>query len=173
MTRIALYFGSNEGATEIAAEKIGKKLQELGGTDVQVSNIGTSELFDLELWDKLIIGCPTYNIGELQDDWFLAYEDLEALELQGRQVALFGMGDQYGYPESFQDAIGILGKRLRECGAEIVGYTSTDGFEFSNSVGVENGKFMGLSLDNDNQADLTDGRIDAWASQLVKEFGIK
>jgi len=172
MTKIAIYYGTNEGATELAAEKIGKTLQEAAGSAVEVKNIGSEELFDLELWDKLIIGCPTYNIGELQDDWFLAYDNMDALELNGRQVALFGLGDQFGYPDSFQDAVGIIGRKVRDCGAELVGFTDPAGFEFSTSAAMEDGKLMGLALDNDNQADMSDDRIVAWVAQIVKEFGI-
>ncbi len=60
----------------------------------------------------------------------------------------------------------------RDAGATLVGYTSTDGHDFDDSFGLEDGKFMGLCLDNDNQADQTDDRIAAWVEQLKGEFGL-
>ncbi|MBZ0307310.1 MAG: flavodoxin domain-containing protein, partial [Anaerolineae bacterium] len=122
-------------------------------------------------YDKLIIGVPTYNIGELQDDWFFVFDELAEVVLVGIQVALYGMGDQYGYPDTFQDAIGILGRRLRDdCGAELVGYWPTDGYEFTDSLAIEDGKFMGLALDDGYQGNLTEARVKAWVKQLIAEF---
>jgi flavodoxin I len=37
---------------------------------------------------------------------------------------------------------------------------------------VKDGKFVGLVLDEDNQSELTDGRIKNWVAQLKQEFGI-
>ena len=84
------------------------------------------------------------------------------------------MGDQEGYSDNFQDAIGILGTKFMERGGELCGFTDAeDGtFEFDKSVGVWEGFFLGLSIDEDNQKDQTDGRIKAWAPGVLKEFGI-
>ena len=70
-------------------------------------------------YDFLIIGCPTWNIGQLQDDWDNHFLELEAFDLIGKKIAIFGLGDQYGYPESFCDAIGILGRKFIAQGAEL------------------------------------------------------
>jgi flavodoxin I len=37
---------------------------------------------------------------------------------------------------------------------------------------VRDGKFVGLALDEDNQSELTAGRIEAWATQLKTVFGL-
>ena len=36
---------------------------------------------DLDTYEKLIIGCPTWHIGELQDDWDAIYEEYKKLVL--------------------------------------------------------------------------------------------
>lgn len=51
--------------------------------------------------------------------------------------------------------MGILEKKVSELGGETVGYWSTDGYEFTDSKAVRDGKFAGLALDEDNQSELT------------------
>jgi len=81
--------------------------------------------------------------------------------------AFLGLGDQYGYPDTFCDALGILGRKFVERGAQLVGFTSTEGYDFSDSLGVEEGMFMGLALDEDNESERTGERITDWVWQLV------
>ena len=90
----------------------------------------------------------------------------------GKFVGLFGAGDQVGYEESFQDALGILGRKLRMRGAKLIGFTSTAGYDYSRSEGVEGARFMGLALDFDNQADLNALRIAAWVGQIATEMNL-
>lgn len=68
--------------------------------------------------------------------------------------------------------MGILEEKIIERGGTTVGYWSTDGYEFSDSKALRDGKFVGLAIDEDNQSDLTDKRIKAWVAQLKKEFGV-
>lgn len=169
--KIGLYFGSTAGTTEEAAELIKKELELTFPDVVDLRDIGKNPADTMMDYELLIVGCPTYNIGELQDDWFMVFEDLEMLSFAGCKVAMFGMGDQYGYADTFVDAIGILGKRFRDdCGANLVGYTSIEGYNFIGSVGLEEGRFMGLALDDDNQGSLTAERIKKWVAQLIQEF---
>lgn len=174
MTKIGLFYGSTAGMTADIAERIKEVFDAHREGLIEIYDIATVELDMLYEYDKLIIGVPTYNIGELQDDWYFAFDNLENLVLIGMQVALFGLGDQYGYPDTFQDAIGILGRRLRDdCGAELVGYWPTEGYDFVESAGVEDGQFMGLALDEDGQAELTEQRIRSWVEQLMTEFTLE
>lgn len=173
MAEIGLFYGSTSGNTENAADLIKAAFDDIQAGLVETHDIGKCNLDALMDYDKLIIGVPTYNIGELQDDWFLVYDQLDTLALAGCKVALFGLGDQYGYSDTFQDAIGILGEKLREIGAELIGYTSTQGYDFNSSLGAEGEQFMGLALDDDFQANLTEPRIRAWVQQLVQEFELE
>lgn len=170
MTTIGLFYGSTAGTTEDAARLIQQEF-ERAGHQVDVHDVGTTDIEAMVDYDKLIIGVPTYNIGELQDDWYMVFDELADLVLIGVQVALFGLGDQYGYADTFQDALGILGRRLRDdCGANLLGFWPSEGYDFNYSAGVEDGLFMGLALDDDHQAALTESRIKAWVQQLVREF---
>ncbi|BDA73911.1 flavodoxin [Calothrix sp. PCC 7716] len=170
MAKIALFFGTQTGNTQTEAEIIQK---EFGGEDVvSLYDISKAESSDFDEYSYIIIGCPTWNIGELQSDWEDFYDELDNVNFSGKKVAYFGAGDQVGYPDSFQDAMGILEERISELGGETVGYWPTDGYEFNESKGVRDGKFVGLALDEDNQSDLTDKRIKSWVSQIKSEFGL-
>jgi flavodoxin I len=170
MSRIGLFFGSTTGKTELVAETIQK---EFGGDDVvTLHNIMDADEDDFADYQYLIIGCPTWNIGELQSDWEGFFPELDDIDFNGKKVAYFGTGDQIGYADNFQDAMGILEEKITELGGTTVGYWSTDGYDFNESKAVKNGKFVGLALDEDNQSDLTDERIKGWVAQLKKEFGL-
>jgi flavodoxin I len=171
--RIGLFYGSTNGTTEWLAETIADTWAEAGMTKLEPINIAdVDELTDLLEYDYLIIGCPTWDIGELQEDWDVKSPQISDLDMSGKLVAIFGSGDQEGYPDNFQDAIGILGKKFRECGATLVGFTSIDGYDFDESAGVENDKFMGLSIDEINQDSLTSERVQAWVTQIISEFDL-
>ena len=110
-----------------------------------------------------------HDIAGVPVEKMLAYD---ALDLTGKEIAIFGLGDQYGYPENYCDAIGILGRKFAAQGAELVGFTPDDGYEFSYSQGVEDGMFLGLALDEENETERTLERIAGWIWQLVDEFDL-
>ncbi len=60
----------------------------------------------------------------------------------------------------------MLSEKISELGGTTVGYWSTDGYEFTDSKALRDGKFVGLALDEANQSDLTQERIKAWVAQL-------
>ena len=51
-----------------------------------------------------------------------------------------------------------------ETGAEIVSGVDASGYNYSNSAAVTDGKFIGLALDETNEADKTDERIASWVA---------
>lgn len=171
-TPIGLFYGTDTGFTEIVVKLLVEEFNLVAPGLLTVHNIGDVPVTAMQPYSRLIIGCPTWDVGQLQADWDKAYNELDTLDLSGKQVAIFGLGDQYGYPDSYCDAIGILGRKLRERGAELVGFTSTEGYEFTYSDGVENGRFMGLALDEDNESDKSPERISEWVWQLVDEFDL-
>jgi flavodoxin I len=170
MSQIGLFYGTQTGNTQTEAELI---QQEFGGDSiVDLHDIARAETSDFEPYNAIIIGCPTWNVGELQSDWEDFYDQLDKIDFSGKKVAYFGMGDQEGYPDSFQDAMGILEEKISAQGGVTVGYWSTESYDFSESKAVRDGKFIGLALDEDNQPALTEKRIKAWVLQLKTEFGV-
>ncbi len=159
----AIVFGSSMGNTEEAANLIAQNL----GIDT-VINISSSNAGELNGFDKLIIGSSTWGSGDLQDDWDAF--DFDALEVNGKTIALFGMGDSSSYADTYCDAIGIIYEKLSAKGAKIVGSVATDGYSFDASKAVKDGKFVGLALDADNQSDETEPRVKAWCDQIRSNF---
>lgn len=170
MAKIGLFYGTQTGNTQTAAELIQK---EFGGDNVvDLHDISSATTEDFEGYDYLIIGCPTWNIGELQSDWEGFYEELDAIAFHSKKVAYFGTGDQIGYADNFQDAMGILEEKIASLGGTTVGYWPADDYDFSESRAFRDGKFVGLAIDEDNQADLTANRIKTWVTQLKREFAL-
>ncbi|MBW4555828.1 MAG: flavodoxin FldA [Trichormus sp. ATA11-4-KO1] len=167
--KIGLFYGTQTGKTESAAEII---RDAFGGDVVTLHDVSQADVADFDEYECLIIGCPTWNIGELQSDWEGLFQELDEVDFSGKTVAYFGTGDQIGYADNFQDAIGILEEKIAQQGGKTVGYWSTDGYDFSDSKALRNGKFCGLALDEDNQSDLTDERVKTWVAQLKTEFGL-
>lgn len=157
---VTVIYGSDNGTTQDIANRIAKKL---GG---RVVNITTATKADFEGSDFLILGSPTYGLGNLQPDWEDNLDKLKDADLSGKKVAIFGTGDQASYPDTFVDAIGLLYDEAVAKGANVVGLTETSGYDFTGSLGLRDGKFLGLAIDMDNQGAKTNARIDAWVAQL-------
>lgn len=172
MTPIGLFYGSDTGFTEIVVRLIEEEFSTINPNLLTVHDIANVPVTFMKPYNRLIIGCPTWDVGHLQADWDKAYNELDTLDMSGKQVAVFGLGDQYGYPDSYCDAIGILAEKFADLGAELVGFTPTEGYEFTHSEGVKDGQFLGLALDEDNESDKSPQRISDWVWQLVDEFDL-
>ncbi|MEH6466752.1 MAG: flavodoxin FldB [Porticoccus sp.] len=169
---IGLFYGSSTCYTEMVAEKI---VEELGETLVDIHNVADEPVVTMQDYNYLILGIPTWDYGELQEDWENIWDDIDTLNLTGKTVALFGLGDQDGYPEWFLDAMGYLWAKVCNQGAKTVGYWPVDGFEFKESKALtpDQQHFVGLAIDDENQFDLTDERIKQWCQQVLREFDLE
>ena len=169
---IGLFYGSSTCYTEMAAEKIRERI----GTEwIDLHNVAEDPIALAEQYDFLIFGIPTWDYGELQEDWENIWDDLARLDLHGKTVALFGLGDQEGYPQWFQDALGYLHAQLVTQGARAVGYWPAEGYQFEESKGLtdDGSQFVGLALDEENEFELSDQRIERWCNQVMAEFGLQ
>ena len=167
--KIGLFYGSTTCYTEMTAEKI----QAVLGADViDIHNIKDVPLNKCLDYDILIFGISTWDYGELQEDWESHWDEISELDLNGKIMALYGLGDQIGYTDWFQDALGMLHEQVVSVGAYMIGYWPNKGYEFASSKGLTEDKshFVGLSLDEDNQYQLTDERIATWCQQIQQEI---
>ncbi len=160
--KIGLFYALKSDKTARVAEMIKKEL----GDEPVVEAVETAWQKDFETYDLLIIGASTWFDGELPVYWDELYPELQSLELKGKKVALFGLGDQVKYPDNFADSLGILAEAFEHAGAEVVGYTDVEGYTFSHSKALRNGKWCGLVLDEDNQSNLTEARVKQWCNAL-------
>ena len=167
MKKIGLFYAANA----VKTSQIAKKIREALGTEY-VDIIPAEQAWgnDFEAYDNLIVGVSTWFDGELPTYWDELIPELETLDLKGKRVALFGLGDQVNYPDNFVDGLGILADAFEKAGAILVGFTSAEGYSFNRSRALRDGKWCGLVIDIENQSKLTDKRIADWCEQLKKEF---
>ncbi|MGF7139243.1 flavodoxin [Roseimarinus sediminis] len=167
MKKIGIFYSFNANKTN----QIGKKILEaFGDADIEAVNAEdvTEALFTK--YDNMIIGVPTWFDGELPNYWDEFVPALEDISLKGKKAAVYGLGDQKGYPENFNDGVGIFAEILENQGAEIVGFTSREGYTYESSRAERGDQFCGLCIDQENQARMTKKRIENWIEQLKKEF---
>ncbi|WP_448211937.1 flavodoxin FldB [Colwellia sp. MEBiC06753] len=174
--KIGLFYGSTTCYTEIAAEKIQATIQATGNNTgcnlVELNNIKDVSLSLIADYDLLILGISTWDYGELQEDWESHWQELAGIDFSNKIVALFGMGDQIGYTEWFQDALGMLHEVVEAQGGHVIGYWPNQGYEFeaSKALTADKSQFVGLALDEDNQYNQSDERISQWCQQILAEI---
>ena len=162
MSKIAIVYGSSTGATEAVAEKIQALLE--GATLFNAAEVSVE---DLQPFDFYVFGASTTGVGDLQDDWEVLLPKVEKMNLSGKKIALFSLGDSASFSTSFAGGMYPMYKAFKGK-AELVGAVSTDGYTYDESDAVVDGKFVGLALDEDNEYDLTDERLQAWTDELKK-----
>lgn len=160
MNKTIVIYGSSTGTCQSIAEKIASKLK-VEAIDVQTLDAGV-----VDSYDNLIIGTSTWGAGELQDDWYDGLKLLQGANLSGKTFAIFGCGDCESYGDTFVSAMGELYNGLKGSGAAFIGRVPTAGYNFSDSEAVVDGEFVGLALDDVNEEDKTDERIDAWIESI-------
>lgn len=167
--KIGLFYGSTTCYTEMAAEKIRNII---GEELVDIYNVKETPLETMQQYDLLILGISTWDFGELQEDWAEVWPQIGSLSLEGKYVALFGLGDQEGYGEWYLDAMGLLHDALQPAGVQFLGYWPTTGYQFeaSKAVTEDGSQFVGLALDEDSQYELSDERIASWCEQVLTEY---
>lgn len=167
MAKIGIFYGSSTGNTEFAAHKI---QLELGVENADLIDVSGAVSAQLDRYDFLIFGTSTWGLGEPQDDFDEFLPEIEKADLNGKTVALFGLGDQIVYEYSFLNALGILYQKLKTKGCKITGQWPVDGYTFKKSGAVINNRFIGLAIDEENQSELTDERVKKWVRNIKKEI---
>lgn len=162
MKKTVVVYGSSTGTCESIANTIADKL---GTEAINVADMTADTIADN---DVLLLGTSTWGAGELQDDWYDGIDVLKEADLEGKTVAIFGCGDAESYPDTFCGAMGEIYNAVSDR-ATVVGSVSTDGYTFDDSEAVQNGQFVGLALDDVNESDKTEARIDAWIASLPLE----
>ena len=168
LNSVGVYYSTSTGNTETVCGYI---CEELGADMVDIADAEDGEITS---HDTIIVGAQTWNTGADEqrsgtgwDDWL--YDTLPNLELDGKKVAVFGVGDQASYADNYCDAAGELYDLFKEKGCTMIGMTSTDGYDHEESKAIVDDKFVGLMCDEDNQDDLSEDRAKAWIEQLKGE----
>ena len=166
--KIGLFVGSDTGNTD----EIGQMLIDRWKvSEIELIDAPNMTAADYDRFQIIIIGLPTWYDGELQSDFDAFYEEFKTIDFSGKAVAMFGLGDQTGYPEFFVDGLGILGQVILDNGGYVFGMWPNEGYEFDESKGLYNEDlFYGLALDFENQMDLNESRLESWIEQIEKEI---
>lgn len=167
MSKTAIIYSYHTHKSKKVAEKI---IDEFGKSKIEAVNAEEIDGDVLKKYDNFILSTPTWFDGELPNYWDEFVPELEDMDLKGKTFAVFGLGDQKGYAENFCDAIGILVTILEDCGAKVVGHVPVDGYNFESSKAQRGNEFVGLPIDQENQARKTNQRVKDWVNQLKKEF---
>jgi flavodoxin I len=173
MAKVGIFFGTDTGNTRRIAKDISTTLT--GAVAAKPVNIRNVTVEDLLAFDTLILGTPTYGEGQLPglstgnatESWEEFLPKLEGQDFSGKKVAIYGLGNQKGYPAEFVDAMFYLYEQFKACGATIIGAWDTEGYKFTGSKAVVDDRFVGLVLDQENQKDLTPARLESWLTNLA------
>jgi len=168
---VGIYFATTTGKTEDIAERLHGLL---GSADAPKDISDVDDLSELSGHDGVICGIPTWNTGADSERsgtaWDSILEDIGELNLNGKKVAIFGLGDSSTYTENYCDAMEELHRYFQQAGASMVGYVEKTDYTFDESKSVVGEKFCGLPLDEDSESDMTDERLSGWAEKLKSEI---
>lgn len=167
MKKVGLFYSFNTKKTSQTAKMI---IENLGKENVEEINVETLTEDQFTKYNNIILGVPTWFDGELPNYWDEFVPAIEDLDLKSKKIAIYGAGDQKGYPENFVDGVGIMAELIEKQGADIVGFTSVKGYTFEHSKAQKGDQFVGLALDFENQVAMNKERITLWCEQLKKEF---
>ena len=167
MARIGIFYGSTNGNVE----QIANEIQQIFGTETaDLINIKDATADDLTKYPYLIFGTSTCENGNLQKDWQKKLTVFEQIDFSEKKIAIFCLGDQKHYPDTFADGMGILYEKLNEFDADIIGNWYAHGYVFNKSRAFVNGSFVGLVLDETFQPAVTKIRIQKWTDYLKTQF---
>lgn len=167
MKKTGIIYGSSTGTCEGIAQTIAGKLGIASSDVIDVAKLTDDKVNEYE---ALLLGTSTWGDGELQDDWYDGIKILKSADLSGKVVALFGCGDCESYGDTFCDGMGIIYEDLKDSGCVIVGKVPAGDYSYSSSVSVVDDKFVGLALDEMNESDKTEERIDAWVAEIKNDL---
>lgn len=127
MQKAIIVYWSGTGNTEIMAEKI-KEGMEAKQYEVEMTEVYYANIDDILSYDKILFGCPSMGIEELEEEEFEPFfEEIES-QLSNKKIALFG---SYGWGdgewmEAWEERVSNLDISLFEKGLIINSTPSTD-----------------------------------------------
>lgn len=171
MNKIGLFYAPKGGSVNAMAALL---TEELGSKNVDMMCITEVDADKILEYDKVIFGNSAIHSGSTLADsdknWKEFLTQLKKINLKGKKVAVFGLGNHLSYPSHFVDSIGDLVDFLSELDATICGKVKPDDYTFEASRALRDDMFVGLPLDVDTELDKSEGRIESWVEQLKMEF---
>lgn len=160
MKKIGIFYGSSTGTCSDLAGKIAKRL------NVETKDVADCKAADLLDYEVLLLGSSTWGVGDLQSDWETLLPELAKQNLNGKLVGLFGCGDSACYSDTFCNALALIKEGLADTGCTFIGSYAPQGYSYDETAAEQDGELIGLCVDDSNESDQTDDRIDTWIAAL-------
>jgi flavodoxin I len=125
-----IVYGSTMGNTEQLATKVEEILSD--DYETTIENVNDVNVEVLKGFDLIVFGSSTWGAGELQDDFYDFYDNLDQVDLSAKRAAVFGPGDT-AYGDMFCQAVDMLEEKLEQRGAELI----QAGFKWDGEITAE------------------------------------
>jgi flavodoxin I len=167
--RFTIIYASATGHTEDIAERLNILLP---GSDLKnLDEIDFTK--EIEEAEALICCTPTWNtasdIKRSGTTWDDHIDNIPHLSLKDKPIAIVGLGDSAAFSKYFCDAMEELYKSFESAGGRMIGHASVEGYTFDNSKSVIGEMFCGLPIDEHNESEKTDDRLQAWSRIIIEE----
>jgi flavodoxin I len=163
-------FCATAGGTSL---KIAEALAEEFGVD-EIVNMEEDfdEVEQLLEYDVLFLGSSTWGQGDVHHSWVDPLFEIKSdtVDFSGKKVAFFGAGDSVKHGEHFCSALGKLYETFVSSGATPIGFVDKDDYTYESSLALIDGKFCGLAIDEHNESDKTQERIENWIEILKTQI---
>lgn len=111
-SKVGVFFGTSTGSTQEVADLISEEFgADVASEPIEIDGIAGSVAAEFGKCDSLIVGTPTWNTGADTErsgtGWDeIYYGEMEGLDIAGKKVAVFGLGDSVSYGENYADGAG-------------------------------------------------------------------
>jgi len=79
------------------------------------------------------------------------------------------LGDSASYSTSFAESMKVIYDAISDK-VQIVGQVPDEGYTYDDSTAVKDGMWVGLPIDEDNEYDMTQERLEKWVEALKKSL---
>ena len=173
MSKTALFFSPVGGNVNDVANMLGEMIGNDKIDILFVKDVGNE---DVEKYNQIIlvgstVGADHWSNEILVDEWAAFFTRIGEKSFEKKKVAIVGLGNSLIYPDHFADGMADLYKRITNQNAEVFGFVDSKEYDFTDSESVnEDGFFCGLAIDQDNEPELTPGRLEKWIALLQPDF---
>ncbi|HHE37823.1 MAG TPA: flavodoxin [Candidatus Cloacimonetes bacterium] len=118
MEKVIIIYSNTISETVELVGYLCRAIRKAGVCDVTIKKITETDINDLYNYDKILLASAICGNDQLQNEFIDFYEEMKGLDLIGKKVAAFGIGDNS--MSCFCSVNTILEDRLKRCGAEII-----------------------------------------------------
>lgn len=119
MGNILMIYASTTGNTEIMAEAIVAYLEQKKHTVItKTFDFDPIDVAELLEYDAVLVGTHTWDDGELPYEVEDFYEELDDVDITGKNVGVFGSADSFY--DTYGGAVDLMGDRFKNKGAAMI-----------------------------------------------------